>query len=119
MSDYNQHSITITLNFDTMNLPADLDMDIVAKMLTNDEWSDGRYPFYTEMLHVGLGHMLKRAIGDAVAKVMEKKYGRETVQDGSTTWSRAHLKTEEAMKGVSAHILDSIKEAKIGKPVKE
>lgn len=116
---FGRHSVTITLNFDTMDLPAGVDMDEVAKMLTCDEWSDGRYPFYTEMLHVGLGHMLKYAIGAAVGKQMEKKYGRQTVKEGNTEWSVAPRETEKAMQGVYAGIRDSIKDAKIGKPVKD
>lgn len=115
---YSQHSITITLNFDAMHMPS-VDLNVVEKMLTADQWSDGRYPFYAEMLHVGLSRLLESAVGAAVGLKMQKEYGRETVQtDPNTQMSRAHLETEKAMKGFSAHILDSIKRAEINRPIK-
>jgi hypothetical protein len=118
MSDYAQHSITITLNFDTVNLPDDLDMADVAQILTYSRWEEGRYPFDEEMVHVGLSRLLEYAIREAVFRKIHEQCPNETVEQDGSTILKASVLTNEAMKGFYTRTLDSIKAAEIGKPVK-
>jgi hypothetical protein len=106
-------AVTITLNVDLCNLPEGVTHEQVAEMMTHDMWNEGRYPFYSEMLHVGLSRSLKQAIGKVVSKKMMAECGNQVVVNGNSTTALWHIKTEEMMKGVGAYVNDSIKAARI------
>lgn len=50
---------------------------VLQWILTN--WSDGRYPFSSELITHGLTLALRRAVEEAVSEVEGQKFGGETV----------------------------------------
>lgn len=112
--------VTISLNLDINDLPAGVTLEQVAEMMTHDQWSEGRYPFYTEMLHEGLRKVVLAAISEATFKLMLDRhpgeYVKYTTEYGHGETSVAYLEQEKAMKTVGVYNSDSIKAAGFGEP---
>lgn len=106
-------AVTITLNVDVCNLPEGATLEEIGRQMTKDEWNEGRYPFHTEMLHEGVQEKVCKAIGEIVRNQMRAKHGNEMVAVENGETSLAYLKTQEAMRDVSAYVNDSIKAATI------
>lgn len=108
-------NVTITMKMDLCELPEGITFERIAEMMARDKWSDGRYPFHTELLHEGLAQHLRLAVRDAVMEQMHLKYGSESVKTpgGTGTLSLAYLKADEAFKPVAVYPVDSIQAATI------
>lgn len=103
----------MTLQIDVYDMP-DVHLDAVASALTRSEWSDGRYPFYQEMLQVGLKDDVQVAIRRVVQEQMMAKHGREMVPVGhGSHQARWAIETDNAMQGVHVSTVDHIREARI------
>lgn len=105
--------VTISLDVDLCDLPEGVTLEQVAKKLTLDYYSDGRYPFYSEMLHVGLDKSIQSAVEGATIDLMVTRYGNEVVLVPNGSYSRAYHESSQATKAFHAYVSESIKEARI------
>jgi len=106
-------TVTISVNVDINDRPEGVTLEQIAEMMTHDKWSDGRYPFHTEMLQEGLRYQIKLAIQGATFTQMRVKYGHEMIEEGTGSYSLANRKTEEAVASVSVYMAESIQAAEI------
>lgn len=75
------------------------------------DWSDGRYPFSSEMLMHGLYECLKQATEMLIHKDMHDKYGNEQVPDvdGKGSTARWYLESLKEKREVPSIAFDKLK----------
>lgn len=69
------------------------------KVLEDSGYEEGRYPFSREMVTHGLGLMLRHAVRESVLRLMEQKFGKDTmVKVPNGEMNKAFLEMEDWMR---------------------
>jgi hypothetical protein len=114
MKTYEKYAVTLTLEVCVADMPDGISLAVIEEALAENQWSDGRYPFYREMLCEAVRKVVLDGISAATFNKAVEAHGREMVETGAhSQTSRAVLEHSSLMQPVDVHMGDCIKAAKL------
>lgn len=69
-----------------------------------EDWNEGRNPFSVELMKHGLSKVINLAVCACIDKMMQKKYGNETVTEGNSTWSKWYAEAEKVYETIRVDV---------------
>lgn len=94
-------TLTIPIEVSSIGEPVDIDTNVVERVLSKDNYSDGRYPFEEEMFRHGLTEMLSRGVFQAILTKCEKQFGphkKLRSRDGRTCINKPYYFAEKTLR---------------------
>ena len=97
-----RHDYELVLKYRLSTFDDTIDPQLLGDMLSKvfGDYQDGRRPFDVEMISVGLGDCLKRAIYECICAETQEEFGREVVEhaDGNGNTGRWYLEAQKRAK---------------------
>jgi hypothetical protein len=91
-------TLTIPVEISSESHASEL-LNKAERVLSSDDWDEGRYPFDKELFGLALKGMLEKVVRESVIDLMVQKYGeRHVTAYESGIYNTAIYKAEEFMK---------------------